>query len=185
MMIIPKKIDRFYYLGYPKIVALITSGRYDNANIMPASWNTPVSFDPPLFAVAIAPERYTFKLVEEYGEFGLNFLPINETEKVYRTGYTSGREVDKFTEFSLTRVKAKRIKAPLIGEALTALECKVVNRIETGDHYLFIGKVVETWIDPEKVSGEGKIDLKSTSPVYHIGGKRFAGIDPKSIVEFQ
>ncbi len=152
---------------------------------MPATWNTPVSMDPPLFAVAIAPIRYTYKLVEEYGEFGINFLPFEKAELVYRAGYTSGRNIDKFEELGLTRVKPKKIKTPLLGEAITAIECRVLNKIETGDHILYICEVLQTWINPEYVDKDGRIQLDRVSPVYHIGRKKFVKIDADSIIDFE
>ena len=184
-MIIPKRVEKFYYLGYPKIVAMITSGTFENSNVMPATWNTPVSMDPPLFAVAVAPIRFTFKLIEEHGEFGLNFLPFEKAELVYKAGYTSGKDVDKFEELGLTRIKAKKIKAPLLSEAITAIECKVINKVETGDHVLFVCEVLQTWVNPDYVDKDGRIVLAKVSPVYHIGRKRFVKIDPDSLVDFE
>jgi flavin reductase (DIM6/NTAB) family NADH-FMN oxidoreductase RutF len=42
------------------------------------------------------------------------------------------------------------VKPPLIDGSTVAYECKVVNKLETGDHTLYIGKVVAIHGTPEK-----------------------------------
>jgi len=184
-LLVEAKDIRFYYLAYPKIVALITSGTFESGNVMAASWNTPVSFEPPLFAVAISPERYTYSLVKKYGEFGVNFLPYELSEKVFRVGNVSGRDVDKFSKFDLTTFRGKYIKAPLIDESLSAFECKVVKEIETGDHILFVGEVIQAWYRSDFFDDRGRINLAKTSPAFHVGGRYFAKIDGESVIRIQ
>jgi len=58
-------------------------------------------------------------------------------------GTTSGKYIDKFSEASLTQVKAKKVSSPLILEALANIECKVLNYTSAGDHTLVTGEVVE------------------------------------------
>ena len=169
-------------MTYPKIATVITSGTFDHPNAMAASWTTPVSFSPKLFVVAISPKRYTYELVKKYGEFGVNILPYELYDLCYKVGYYSGREFNKFEKFGLEKVRAKKIKAPLIGQSIAALECKVVDIFKTGDHDLFLGEVVETWVNPEYVDGEGKIILERVSPIFHIGGDEFSAIDSKKRV---
>ncbi len=182
-MLTEAKDVKFYYLAYPKIVSLITSGSFDKGNVMAASWNTPVSFNPPLFAVAVAPERYTYGLIKKYGEFGVNFLPFELSEKIYRVGDVSGRDLDKFSEFNLTKFRGKYIKAPLIEESLSAFECKVVKEVETGDHTLFIGEVLQAWYRKDFFDARGRIKLSETSPAFHVGGRYFAKLDGDSVVK--
>jgi len=182
MVLKPEKVDKYYYLTYPKIATVITSGTFEEPNAMAASWTTPVSFDPMLFVVAISPKRYSHGLIKKFMEFGVNILPYEKYDLCYKVGYYSGREFNKFEKFSLTKIKAKKIRPPLIGESISAFECKVVNIFSTGDHDLFVGKVVETWIDPEYVHKSGKIRLEKISPVFHVGGDEFSAINPEKIV---
>ncbi|GBR73811.1 hypothetical protein NO1_1101 [Candidatus Termititenax aidoneus] len=46
--------------------------------------------------------------------------------KTVAIGNCSGAEVDKFAEYKLTPCPAAKVKAPLIGEALKNLECKLI-----------------------------------------------------------
>ena len=59
-----------------------------------------------------------------------------------RCGTRSGRSMDKFAECGLTALPATVVKAPLVGECLANLECKVANRMTAGDHTIFVGEIV-------------------------------------------
>ena len=77
-------------------------------------------------------------------------------------GSRSGRDVDKFKETSLTKIKAKYVKPPLIDEAVANMECKVVDQIDVGDHTIFIGKALAAYVSKGKVLfnvGEGKFEV--------------------------
>lgn len=175
-----------YHLTYPKLTPIITSGTYEKPNAMAASWHTHVSFDPPLYCVAISPKRYTYELIRKYGDYAVNFLPFTLSEKIWLTGNFSGREIDKFSEFGLRKMRAKRINAPIIEQSLTVLECKVTNIVKAGDHYLFIGEIVHAWVREDlSVSARGLLDIKKAKQAYYVGEGKFVTIDDKEILEFQ
>ncbi|MBD3285551.1 flavin reductase family protein [candidate division WOR-3 bacterium] len=149
------------YLEYmwPMRHFLITCGDIsDKANIIPLSFVMPVSRQPPLIAIAVGRTAYSLELILQTGEFVVN-VPARDLEKaVYYCGYNSGRDIDKFTETGLTPEPARSIRPPIISECAAHMECKVVNEIETGDKYTFIGEVIEAYADEE--IAEGKRDLE-------------------------
>ncbi len=181
-----KQVRYSYHLTYPKLTSIITSGTYEKPNAMAASWHTHLSFDPPLYCVSISPKRYTYKLIREYGDYAVNFLPFELSEKVWLTGSFSGKEVDKFKEFGLEKMRAAKINAPIIAQSLTALECKVINVVKTGDHYLFIGEIVYAWAkEGILVSAGGLLDIKKVRPSYYLGEGKFVTLSDSEILEFQ
>ncbi len=186
MSLKPFKLLRYsYHLTYPKLTPIITSGTFDKPNAMAASWHTHISFDPPLYCVSISPDRYTFKLIREYGDYAVNFLPFELSDKIWLTGNFSGAELDKFKEFGLRKIKAAKINAPIIAQSLTALECKVINEVETGDHVLFIGEIVYAWVRPDLVvSSRGMLDPNKAKHAYYMGEGKFITLNPESIKEF-
>jgi len=180
------EIKHAYHLTYPKLTVIITSGTYENPNAMAASWHTHLSFDPPLYGVSIAPRRYTCKLIRQHGDFGVNFLPFELAEKVWMTGSVSGLEVNKLKKFGLNKIKAAKINAPIIEQSLTALECKVVKEVETGDHIFFVGEIVYAWCKDNLLAGKrGLLDSKKAKQVYYLGEGKFLTLDPNSLMEFQ
>jgi flavin reductase (DIM6/NTAB) family NADH-FMN oxidoreductase RutF len=48
----------------------------------------------------------------------------------------------------------------------------------TGDHSIFVGKILEAYADPGVFTDSG-YDLKRARMLYHVGGNNFALLDPK------
>ncbi|MEM4037775.1 MAG: flavin reductase, partial [Desulfurococcaceae archaeon] len=72
-----------YRLLYPIRTYLVVSGRYgEEVNVMAADWVMPVSAKPFMVAVAIAPTRYTYRLVEKYGEFVVSVPSVENLRDV-------------------------------------------------------------------------------------------------------
>jgi flavin reductase (DIM6/NTAB) family NADH-FMN oxidoreductase RutF len=157
---------------HPKVAALLTSiGRDGKANVAAFAWVTPVSADPPLVAVSCAPRRYTYKLLKETGEFVINIPASNMLNQVWICGSKSGREVDKFKTAKLTVKPASRVKAPIIEECIGYMECKVVNELESGDHVLFIGKVLAAGVKKGYFTDKWEVD--KVNLLLHLGGPHF------------
>ncbi|RLF05208.1 MAG: hypothetical protein DRK00_05025 [Thermoprotei archaeon] len=51
--------------------------------------------------------------------------------------------MDKFAKSGVKVGLAKSVKAPILKDAVAALECKIVKMVETGDHILVMGEVVD------------------------------------------
>jgi len=135
-------------LMYPRSVVLITcidlSGK---PNIIPMAWTMPTSFDPPLIAISIALKRHSHKIITETREFVINIPTKELVKKIDYLGSVSGKNVDKFGKSGLTALPAKRVQPPLIGECIAHIECELISNLTTGDHTIFIGKVVAAQVD--------------------------------------
>ena len=68
--------------------------------------------------------------------------------KVVAIGNSSGRKVDKFSTFGLTKLRAARVKPPLIAECFANLECKVTDKRLVKKYNLFVLEVLKALIDP-------------------------------------
>lgn len=160
-------------------LALVTARWGDRINLMPAAWVVPLSHKPPLVGVAIAPERFTYRLVEKSGEFGLSIPGLDVAERVRLAGELSGHDVpDKFRATGFTPIPAKRIRAPLIRECLAHLECRVVRKVPAGDHTLFVGEVIAAEADPRAFQDLWLLPEDPTlRPLHHLGGDQFAVLE--------
>jgi flavin reductase (DIM6/NTAB) family NADH-FMN oxidoreductase RutF len=78
--------------------------------------------------VLVRPSRYTYKLIEETGEFTVNIVPPKLKEVVQYCGTVSGRDHDKFKEKQLTAIPSKKVKTPIIKECILHFECRVVHK---------------------------------------------------------
>ena len=113
-------------------------------DIITLSWHMPVSFDPAVYAIAIGTAKFSSKLIQKSGVFVVNFIP-NELEKqALFCGTHHGEHMDKFKETKLTKEESEKINCPRIKEALAYLECELINTVEAGDHFIFIGKVINS-----------------------------------------
>jgi flavin reductase (DIM6/NTAB) family NADH-FMN oxidoreductase RutF len=120
--------------------------------------------DPVVIGLAIAPERYSYELIQRAGEFAVNLPTADMAEVVDRCGSISGRRVgDKFAHVGLTPFPAAKIKAPLIAECPVNLECTLVDIIPAGDHDLFRGRVVAEHVDESCLDARGRIAIFNRS----------------------
>ena len=116
---------------------------------MPAGWSMFTSLKPLLYAVSIAPQRYTHGLIEESGEFVVTIPSVGMGSAIYYCGTHSGRDVEKFENCSLEPTPATEAKPPLIKGAVANLECRVVSSLKTGDNTIFVGEVVAAHAEEE------------------------------------
>lgn len=111
-------------------------------NLITVDWHMPTSLNPPLYCVSIGKSRFSLKLLSESNCFSINFMAHKYEKEVLFCGTNSGLKVDKFKETGLTAIDCEKIDSKFIKEAESVYECEVVEKIDTGDHILFIGKII-------------------------------------------
>jgi len=121
-------------------VAIVTTRLDDQINGQTVAWITQASIKPPMMAIGLSEKNYTYDLIKESGVFAVNFLPKNRRDLVQSFGYKSGREVDKFKNLEYASALTE---SPILNDSAAFLDCKLAKICQTGDHYLFIGEVVE------------------------------------------
>lgn len=170
-------IGKYYYYAFPMQAVLVTcNDEQGKTNIITVAWCTPISKDPPLYGISLAPKRYSHGLIEKMKEFVVNFAPFELVDKVHFCGTHSGRNVDKVNETKLTLIPSKKVGAPLIKECFAHLECKLVKTLSLGDHTFFIGEVINVMAD-EGAFVNDLLDNKNIQPTYYIGDNKYAAID--------
>jgi flavin reductase (DIM6/NTAB) family NADH-FMN oxidoreductase RutF len=172
-------INSAYRLLHPMHTVLVSAiGKANKPNVTTVAWVMPTSINPPLLAISLAPTRHTHTLIEESGEFTVNIPTMETLQAVYACGSLSGRSFDKFKKANLTQMPGKKIKAPAIRECVAHLECEIDGQFTTGDHTIFVGKILEAYADMG-VFTESGYDLKKARVLYHAGGNNFALLDPR------
>ena len=175
----PISILSSYRLLHPMHTVLISCiGGAAKPNITTIAWAMPTSINPPLLAISMSPGRHSHRLIEESGEFIVNIPTLELLQAVYVCGSLTGRSFDKFKKTSLTQMPGKKVKAPAIRECCAHIECEVKDRITTGDHSIFVGKVLDAYADMGVFSEI--YDLKKVRMLYHSGGNNFSVLDPKN-----
>jgi flavin reductase (DIM6/NTAB) family NADH-FMN oxidoreductase RutF len=141
-------LSKVYQLIEPGPVVLLTTTRRARDNVMAMSWHMMVEFEPPLIACIVSSANYSFAALSATGECVLAIPARKLAAKVVKVGNCSGRDIDKFAAFGLTRAQGSRVAPPLVAECFANLECEVVDRQLISTYNLFVLEVLRAWIDP-------------------------------------
>lgn len=132
---------------YPNPVVLVSVEHESSESIITLSWTGTCCSAPPMVSISVRPERYSYQILKDSGEFVINFPTVAMLDQVELCGTKSGEDIDKWQRCNFTKVKSKIVKTPAIAECPVNMECKVEQVIKLGTHDLFIAKVVASHID--------------------------------------
>jgi flavin reductase (DIM6/NTAB) family NADH-FMN oxidoreductase RutF len=160
------EVAKYRTYAFPKITALVTSMKGDKPNVFTVAWHSPISSKPPLYGISVHPNRYSHELILEAKEFVVNFPDMALMEETHRCGRMSGRQKDKFELTGLTPMPAEKVKAPLIKECYSHLECRLYHHVTLGDHTWITGEVVAVHADEDRFENDV---VKTAHPVLYLG----------------
>ena len=154
---------------YPKVATIVTAQAKGKENAMAVAWHSFISVNPPLYGIVIHPKRFTYQLIIDSKEFGVNFLPFEAVELVASVGGSSGQKIDKFHRFNIAKDEPVKTKVPILKVAYVAYECQLVDDREYGDHRWLVGEIVAVHWLKEAFTPEGVIDLDKFCPILYLG----------------
>jgi flavin reductase (DIM6/NTAB) family NADH-FMN oxidoreductase RutF len=166
-------VGEFYY-HYPMIAAVVTVSAEGRENALAVAWHCALSFEPPLYGVAISPKRFSYQLILEAQEFAVNFLPVERAKLIAAVGRTSGGEFDKFEKFQIAKEEPFKIRAPILRDAYAAYECKLIVHHTYGDHEWFVGEVVAVHYARDAFDRRGLLNIDAIKPAFYLGEDRYA-----------
>ena len=155
---------------YPLPVVMVSSGNMEKSNIITVAWTGILNTNPATVYISVRPERYSYNIIKEAGEFVIN---LTNEDLVYATdwcGVKSGRDVDKFKEMKLTKEKANFVKCPMIKESPVSIECKVREIKELGSHHMFIADVLGINADEKYIDEKGAFDISKCDLIAYSNG---------------
>lgn len=153
----------------PIPVVMVSCGDMKNANITTVAWTGIINSNPPLVYISLRPQRHSYELIKNTGEFVIN---IPNDELVYQADYCgtkSGKDEDKFETASLTKEESSKIKAPAIMECPINLECKVIEEKVLESHNMFIAEIVSIKVNHELLDEKGKINYLKGNLLTYVG----------------
>ena len=156
----------------PAIMVSLTD-KAGNSNIITLAWAGTICTNPPMLSVSIRPERYSYDIIKETGEFVINLTTKELTYATDYCGVKSGRDVDKFKEMKLTKLASEKIKAVAIAESPVNIECKVREVMELGSHSLFIADVVNVRVDGRLLDEKGRFNLAKSGLIAYSHGRYY------------
>lgn len=113
---------------------VVTAARDNSRSAMIASWVAQASLEPLGLSIAVAKDRAIESLMQEGDQFVLNCLPeggFGPTMKHFLKRFPPGQ--DRFEGVGFTDAECG---SPIIDAASAHVECMVVSRMETADHWI-------------------------------------------------
>jgi len=119
---------------------VISSKRGDSLNAQIANTVVSVTSDPPTIAVIINRQNLTHEFMSESKAFAASILSQDTPVSfIGHFGFQSGRDVDKFKDI---KYRPGETEAPIVSDnSLAYLEARVVDKLDVGDHTIFIGEI--------------------------------------------
>ena len=162
---------------YPKllvrpVIVVTTISKNGVPNAAPFSFNSPISFEPPLYGFSCNPAHDTWRNIQDTGEFVVNVAgeDMGDLMKILEEKYPY--EVSEIEKAGLNEEPSDVVKPPRIREAIAWIECTLDKAVELGDHIWVAGKVVAAGVKGD--SWEGVLEPESSKPLCHIAGEFFA-----------
>ena len=125
-----------------------------------------ITSTPATFAVSMNHDNYTNQCIEKSGVFTVSILhEKSDASLIGKFGFQSGRDCDKFADITALTKEG----VPVIADACGYIVCKVVDKMETSTHTVFLGEAVVADV------------LKAESPMtYDYYHKVVKGKSPKN-----
>ncbi|THD60344.1 MAG: flavin reductase family protein [Bradyrhizobium sp.] len=133
----------------PGPIVLVSSAHKGATNIMTMGWHMIMEFEPSLIGCYIWTQNHSFEMIRNSKQCVIN-LPTEElAATVVKIGNSSGRDIDKFTEFGLSPTPGSHVRAPLIEECFANFECRLVDSSLIRKYSLFVFEVVKAHVATE------------------------------------
>ncbi len=135
----PEQLFKEIMGSYPTGVTVVTTlDEHNNPVGLTVNSFASVSIDPLLVLWSIDKNAGSCELFQKAEKFSVNILAGNQQEVCWT--FASKSEQDRFSK-QPWRLSENGL--PLIDNVFATLECKKVQQIDAGDHYILIGKVLD------------------------------------------
>lgn len=154
----------------PLPAVIVSCGTMEKSNAVTVAWTGIINSIPPMLYISLRPERYSYNIIKESGEFAIN---LTTSALAYATdfcGVKSGRDIDKFEALGLEKQKANQINCPIIAQSPLALECKVKEIKELGSHHMFIADILCVDAEEKYFDSKGKLNFEQMGLISYSHG---------------
>ena len=134
---------------------MVSCGTMEKSNIITVAWTGTVNSEPPMTYISVRPERHSYAMIKERGEFVINLT----TERLVRAADLCGVS------------PASAVSAPLIAESPVNIECRVEQRLALGSHDMFLAKVLAVDVDEALLDAKGVLHLERAGLAAYVHGR--------------
>ena len=156
---------------YPLPVVMVSAcDKAGNSNIITIAWAGTVCTNPAMVSISVRPERHSYQMIKESGEFVINLTTRDLAYATDFCGVKSGRDIDKFEALGLTKIYGQHVKAPMIQESPVNIECRVTEIKELGSHHMILAEVLAVHADEQYMNDKNKFCLEKADPIVYSHG---------------
>ncbi len=172
--------EAYRLLNTGPLVMVSTVSKDKKYNTAPIAWACPAAKEPARVLIGVGKKHKTFSNIEETGVFAAAVPNISQVEMIKSTGSVSGKETDKFGEFNIKSMPAKKIDCIIPESVIGYIECKVINTFSVDKLALIVGEAVYAGADKNAYDGERLLsETPAGKTVHHLGNKRFMALGDK------
>lgn len=158
---------------FPVPAALVSLGEGEKENVITIAWTGIINSKPPMTYISVRPERYSYDILQESGEFVINIPSASLCRATDLCGVISGKDGNKFQKANLTPIKANKVSCPQIEECPVSLECKVTNKIDLGTHTMFMASIECVNVAEEFIDENGKLHTEKMDLLCYAHGSYY------------
>ena len=141
-------------------IFILTAGTGERATGMLASWVMQAGFEPPMVTVAVKQGRYVADWITAGEPFVLNI--VGDSQKSLLGHFGRGFEPQE-PAFEGIAVHPCARGVPVLSECLGHLECEPASHVDSGDHRVFLARVVRSALPNE---GDPMVHIRKSGTHY-------------------
>lgn len=154
--------------------ALVSCGTMDAPNALTIAWTGILNSQPPKTYISVRPERYSYDLIRNSGEFVINLPTAALVRAIDYCGVRSGRNEDKLAAMHLTAQPVEGFSCPMIAESPLSIACRVTDVVPLGSHDMFLADIVSIHVASDLVDEAGRLHLAKAGLCAYAHGEYFA-----------
>ncbi len=99
-----------------------------------------ITSEPATIALSMNHDNYTNQCIRKTGKFAISILAETSSPAIItKFGFQSGRDADKFADTDFSEKEG----IPVVSDSCGYIVCKVINKMETSTHTVFLGEVID------------------------------------------
>lgn len=157
----PVKVDPNVF-GFPMPVVLVGTEVEGKPNFLTIGWVSRVNFQPPMIGFGSGKSHYSNAGIMGNKTFSVNVPSEDQVKVTDYCGISTGTQIDKSKLFRIFTGELEH--TPMIADCGVCMECKLVQSVDLGADYFFIGEIVAAYAH-QRVLTNGKPDMHKLKPL--------------------
>lgn len=155
----------------PLPAALVScADKEGTANLITVAWTGIANSEPPMAYISVRPERFSYHMIRETGEFVINLTTEKMAKGTDLCGVKSGKDTDKWKASGFTKGKASVLACPIVEESPVSIECRVTQVLSLGSHDMFLAEIVAVDAEEKYFDEKGRFDLNAARLISYTHG---------------